>query len=254
MRFVHGILVVLAAIQPHAVLAAEMDDHDCLSSCPDLPLRILAAGELGGDSPMVEVGESSDWIALVGLPEGYHLLPARVRIDAYYLDGQDSKDGPYTGRLVTTTPWQRPIVLFQGGHLKLGPVKSADGWRPGGALAFQEIRLGRRRYHFGVDAPCTNAGDASDWRACQWVLTNGDLRQVLYEIRVDVDAHGEPVARHEEAGVKFAGDLDGDGKLDLVLNAVDHENHINHTRLYLSSLAKEGALVGVAGVFFHVGS
>ena len=44
----------------------------------------------------------------------------------------------------------------------------------------------------------------------------------------------------------WAGDLDGDGKPDLILN---HGGCDIHVALYLSSLAKDGELVGVAGNF-----
>ena len=50
----------------------------------------------------------------------------------------------------------------------------------------------------------------------------------------------------------WAGDLDGDGKLDLLLNLSTHYNLDSH-RLFLSSMAKKGQLVGEAAVFDAVG-
>jgi hypothetical protein len=44
----------------------------------------------------------------------------------------------------------------------------------------------------------------------------------------------------------WAGDLDGDGKPDLILN---HGEPGIQVALYLSSLAKDGELVGLAGRF-----
>jgi len=42
--------------------------------------------------------------------------------------------------------------------------------------------------------------------------------------------------------LRWAGDLDGDGKLDLIL-AADHHYNLSTTRLFLSSRAKKGELV-----------
>lgn len=46
----------------------------------------------------------------------------------------------------------------------------------------------------------------------------------------------------------WAGDLDGDGKPDLLMNFTDY---FWDTVLFLSSLAKPGELVGVAGRFHY---
>jgi len=46
--------------------------------------------------------------------------------------------------------------------------------------------------------------------------------------------------------LQWAGDLDGDGQLDLLINA---NACTNKTVLFLSSMAKNNDLVGEAGVF-----
>ena len=61
----------------------------------------------------------------------------------------------------------------------------------------------------------------------------------------------QPVARLADRddghpALLWAGDLDGDGRLDLVLDESDHYN-VTETTLYLSSTAAPGALVGRAG-------
>lgn len=49
--------------------------------------------------------------------------------------------------------------------------------------------------------------------------------------------------------LRWAGDLDGDGKLDLILS---HDEQDIDGALYLSSLAKPGQLVGLAGSMKYV--
>ncbi len=65
------------------------------------------------------------------------------------------------------------------------------------------------------------------------VLDHGGVRQSVADV-TDRDA-GHPA-------VLWAGDLDGDGRLDLVLDESDHYN-VTVTALFLSSEAAPGALV-----------
>jgi hypothetical protein len=50
----------------------------------------------------------------------------------------------------------------------------------------------------------------------------------------------------------WAGDLDGDGRLDLVMNLSGHYN-VSETTLFLSSTRQQGKLVRKAAVFRIVG-
>jgi hypothetical protein len=78
----------------------------------------------------------------------------------------------------------------------------------------------------------------------QLVIRNQEVQQVLgnYEFHLDAPATYLPTRRF----LVWAGDLDGDGKADLLVNFT---SFWWHTTLFLSSLAKPGALVGRAGTF-----
>ena len=52
--------------------------------------------------------------------------------------------------------------------------------------------------------------------------------------------------------VLWAGDLDLDGRLDLLLDTSDHEN-VNEMRLFLSSAAKPGQFVSEVALFRQLG-
>ena len=80
------------------------------------------------------------------------------------------------------------------------------------------------------DATLVTTGSGS---AHQLVLTQGARTQVLYQ-----DADGDT----DGWQLRWAGDLDGDGKLDLIL-AADHHYNLTTTRLFLSTQAKKGELV-----------
>ncbi len=216
-----------------------------------LPLKVLLPGELGGDLD-APLGESPNWLALMGFSDGDRLMPTTVRIETIYR-WDDPIEGPYTGRLLTSTPWHMPVVLLRGAGLREGPVVAAEGWPVAEALTNAQIKLGRRNYRFGVGESCGRAAPGSDWGMCRWSLSLGDIRQVLHEFRVNMNAEGAFRQRDERTGLIWTGDLDGDRKLDLVVEASDHDSSINHIRVYLSSLAEAGALVGLAGVFDNPG-
>jgi hypothetical protein len=95
------------------------------------------------------------------------------------------------------------------------------------------VALGNRQYRIELRSSRRYRSDA------QVVLTDGERTQVLYAID---DQPDEP-----HFDVEWAGDLDGDGKLDLVVDLSRKYSWHPH-RLLLSSLASWDELVGEAAV------
>ncbi len=119
--------------------------------------------------------------------------------------------------------------------LRAGPISHArvvnDTLRPGSPL---EISLGQRRYELRLESAREDLFDA------KVVLTDGVLSQVLYS--------ADGFADEPHFDVVWAGDLDRDGRLDLVVN-LNRKYSVHPYRLLLSSLAAKGRLVGQAAVF-----
>jgi hypothetical protein len=66
-------------------------------------------------------------------------------------------------------------------------------------------------------------------------------------------ANGQRIwASEDTPEVHWAGDIDGDGRLDVLLDTTDHYN-VREMPLYLSSAAKHRALVGEAAPFTATG-
>ena len=120
-------------------------------------------------------------------------------------------------------------------QLRRGPIVSARiaNWslQSEGPLS---VKVGRREYQVYMESTRPDQADA------QIVLTQGGRRQVLYSADGFVD---EP---HYD--VVWAGDLDRDDQLDLVVNL--HRKYSWHPyRLLLSSSASKGQLVGDTALF-----
>jgi hypothetical protein len=96
-----------------------------------------------------------------------------------------------------------------------------------------EITLGTRRYAVRLELGHDPAG-------ARVVLSEGTVRQVLYSTDGFVD---DP-----HFIVQWAGDLDRDGRLDLVVN-LSRKYSVHPHRLLLSSKANKSELVGDAAVF-----
>jgi hypothetical protein len=73
-------------------------------------------------------------------------------------------------------------------------------------------------------------------------------RQLLAELPVDIIAGPSAMARGPQL-LRWAGDLDGDDKLDLIMNFSSRYGTSTTATLFLSSAAKADDLVGVAGGF-----
>ena len=119
--------------------------------------------------------------------------------------------------------------------LEAGTIRSADVLNhrlaPDRPL---HVALGGRRYEVRLRSTRADLSDATV------LLSEGRQTQVLYSVDGFVDeAHFE---------VEWAGDLDRDGRLDLVVN-LSRKYSVHPHRLLLSSRAARNQLVGEAAVF-----
>jgi hypothetical protein len=186
-----------------------------LAAEPAKELSILTTGRFHGAE--VKGVPTEGWLDLTD----DKLVPVKVKLtkirDEVLDEGKPAS--VKTGIEISTGPLP-PIVLIRG--LEPGAVKSA--------------RMERKR-SLGDGKP-VKAGDASllavtKGKVQQLVLTQGAKTQVLYE-QLDGDLDGWEL--------RWAGDLDADGKLDLLIQADEHYN-LKTTRLFLSTHAKDGELM-----------
>jgi hypothetical protein len=195
----------------------------------------LETGSFSGVSrvPFWRKGEAGAWGGSGWL--GWTWDDARLQPVAFVVRDRP-RDVPDDDEYVTVQ--SKPDVAFAVRcvpQLNAGPIASAGiaNWslQSDGPL---RIALGSRDYDVSMQSARSDLTDA------QIVLRAGGQRQVLYSADGFVD---EP-----HFHVVWAGDLDRDGKLDLIVNL--HRKYSWHPyRLLLSSAAAAGQLVGDAVLF-----
>lgn len=139
-----------------------------------------------------------------------------------------------TGRKVTIAGKGEPLVLIGGvPALKPGKVVTSD------VIAKERMDIGQTlKLNIGAkQSTLTVSGIKKDaeWRTgYKVVLQSGGIKQTVYE--------RNQVADSSFPSLLWAGDLDGDGKIDLLMDTTDNYN-VRQLTLFLSSKAKPGKLV-----------
>lgn len=189
----------------------------------------------------VRHGNGENFLALVQEEGGqWFLQPVRIRVETEF-DPIVDDDGETTGKRVTATGID-DAILIRGNRFSPGHVTAAS---PNGTVLTLgqtfTFKLGRTvstlRYR------CPSAADPDGVFACALVLANGETEQEIATFEAFADANGKPELPDIAPEVFFAGDLDHDGRLDLLIDIARHYNAW-HPALFLSSAAAEGALVG----------
>ena len=220
-------------------------------------LPFVARGEdllLTGTFHQDEVthASSDDWLALVSTPRGWMLQPVGVVIERDH-DPIVDLEGEMTGKRVTAIAVDEPLLLVRG--RRLGPGAVTPAMPDAADLRLQEpatLRLGgvastlRYRCNEKVE-------DEYGFFPCALQLVTGTSVQTLATYSSMRDEHNNLLlAGSASPTVLWAGDLDHDGRLDLVIDTSWHYN-LYAPSLYLSSAAAPGQLVAKVATFSSAG-
>lgn len=217
-------------------------------------------GAFHGDEPVARHGEQ--WLALRRDGREAALVGARLTVTPVFDAVLDSPGGA-SGRAVASDAGDEQIIAFlRGPGLRSGRVLAAEVEEmvpaAGDAPAWH-VRLGGHAYRIATGCRAAGAGRDADSAAndaiqCEVTLHHADgRRQALarmggYRDSASILRPGDDAA----PALLFAGDLDRDGRLDLVFDTTDHYN-VSRPTLFLSSTARDGELVGAAAQYQSVG-
>lgn len=209
---------------------------------------ILMIGNFHGESVNAKSGET--WLTLVQKEGRFYLEESRLKIEAIHdamVDGPEEK----TGKAVSVNPDNSPILLLAKSlGLKAGEVKGQSF--PGHYFKNgkpQHIQFNGQPYHLQMRIPTLLKRDSKS----DLELSSNKQKQGLgsYYTRAQNDSlfmFGDESA----VGIIWAGDLDRDGKLDLIMSLSDHYT-VMETVLLLSSRAGEGEMVKRVATFRATG-
>lgn len=208
------------------------------------PQLMLPGDAFHGEEVPARDGET--WWALVVDAGQARLQSAVVTVKAVE-DPLFDGEGETSGRSVTV-PGLQPRLLLRGiAALQTGPVPQALDLPQPRALPPNEklaLALGERRWSLSNRCVTLAAEANSDEKRarldCTLVLDDGSRVQELAPGGSPYIEDGEPPST--QAALLFAGDLDHDGQIDLLLDTSDHEN-LQRPTLFLSGAAAKGRQV-----------
>jgi hypothetical protein len=186
------------------------------------PVELLRPGLFHKGEIAVEAG--SEWLGLApaALPSGYAWRPYAIDVEPA-MDPLVDQDSERTGSEVKVAG-PPPLILLRGlDRLRDVKVETAFASAKGQTLtpaAALDLRLGAAHYRLTLAPDGASA-----------ILQSPAARQVVRQI-----------PRGGRCDVLWAGDLDGDGRLDILLHFIDNPAR-RDLILFLSSGAGKGSLV-----------
>ncbi len=209
----------------------------------DVP-EVLLPGSYHADEVSAVTGPG--WLALLVEPASA-LVPGELKITTVYDPVLDPAKGPFSGKQVSVEPSQGAVVLLKGAVFEAGPLSAATVAGEYGGLTPKIIVLDNQRHFLQLDGNCLEGATQ-----CEWIFSDGSTRQVVGRLNGWVQ-NAAFVSEGGNTGLLWAGDLDRDGRLDLIIDVSDHYNAVAQVRVLLSSAAADGELLGEVASFSAVG-
>ncbi|WMW80608.1 hypothetical protein RF679_18505 [Undibacterium cyanobacteriorum] len=192
----------------------------------DLPLaRIYTIGQHHGDEAPAKFDQG--WLGLIVKNGKAELKSVRPQVKTVYdqvLDDINNKQS-YSGREISVKG-DAPLLLIQMNSLTPGKVEMAtiEQIENSATLTFHQ-------QDYVLDHECVKQKAGTKLTPCKIILQQGSNKQAIEENFLYPDGNFT-----KSVQVVWAGDLDRDGKLDLILRTNGDNNSI--LMVYLSSMAK----------------
>lgn len=213
-----------------------------------LSVRLLETGDgFHGDQVNARSGET--WLGLYVNNSSSALIDSRLIVRRVYDPIVDDDERSASGKSVSVDRDEEPLLLVKNAPgLKPGPVATIFYVQPDEFFILSKhpvmsLKLGMQSYQLKLVGTGPGADSILPLNP-QCVLSDGTTTQVLRNLDGEVS--------DIDWTLLWAGDLDGDGKLDLYADLRGHYN-TTQRKLFLSSQAKPGQLVAEVGEFLTSG-
>lgn len=232
-----------AVVAPSAEPDELAEDWEPPPSPPHVA-RVLEVGEFHGDEVKARTRER--WLGLYVTDKGSRLADSVLTVTAVRDEVMDDdKARRKTGRRVSVNQQPAPLLLVKGARaLRPGPVQTVFA----GSMSLPtpspiSLTLGENSYELDVATKDTQRSSAISRNDAKLVLRKGaGAQQTLY----DLGGTGQGIEAYWE--LLWAGDMDGDGQLDLYVQVGWHYNGAQR-KLFLSSQAGKHELAREVGQF-----
>ena len=212
-----------------------------------LTTKILPPGTFHND----EVEPNADkinWIGLFKGKDGFYLSSTKIKLENIYDAVLDEDESQKTGWEVTTDRTDSCYILIEPmPYLKAMPVREAPLKKeinPKEKVTFQYLGIEYTIFAVGGIRYENQAPAVYNYKLYLTAIING---QKVTDLLVST-----PIFDDNMIQILFAGDIDGDQKLDLIIDTSCDYNAVTPT-LYLSKPSDEGHLVKPVGSHTSVG-
>lgn len=211
--------------------------------------QLLMTGTYHGDEVVTEPGDK--WLAMVPSGNGYALEKARIKIE-FVKDDIIDEDGAKTAKKVSIDLNKQPLFLVRGIQgIENGRVETVTA-----KLLRLEINsptqlklTNGRIYKLSVACDENSPKSVDHFKECPLTLTTQFITQTIHNFEIYNPPDRKPIfAGDASPAVLWAGDLNTDGALDLLIDISNHYNTAAPT-LFLSSTTQTDALVYMAATF-----
>jgi hypothetical protein len=230
------------------VLTAQITDPE--NDQPVLPVKILTAGVFHEDEVWEGV-EQEKWFGLFKDGHGYYLRATALRAERVE-DPLGEEEGQKTGWELKTALSDTVVLLMTGSNdladRRLSTAHlDTNAVYPGDTLA---VKFGDREYYLFATGNKEKESPNNQW----YVISNYRL---YLSTKVDGRQVNQLLVAHENfddamTHIIWAGDIDGDNRLDLIINLARHYNEGRPT-LFLSKPAPPVKLLELSGQHQWVG-
>ncbi|BDD06703.1 hypothetical protein [Aureibacter tunicatorum] len=216
-------------------------------------LSFLFLSEFHGDELQEGVTQGKDWYGLIIEGDSSSLKRLNVKMERSFDPILDS-EGEKTGWEITADSAQNCLMLIATTRFELHEQKledfQVDFGRPSLDIMKDTISLVMDSIEYSIY-------ENTD----RFLLSDGNLVDANYKMYITAQKNGEKITQNliakynmddNKPNILWAGDLDGDNKLDLIIDASRHYNVFLPT-LFLSSFADENELVKCVAFLESVG-
>ncbi|MCH7536013.1 MAG: hypothetical protein IH948_09810 [Bacteroidetes bacterium] len=222
------------SLQKSLAIKDKIEKSHFLNDIPVTGIQILCKGNFHGDE-IKNGADKLEWYGLIKQGETYLLKKIKIKVNSRH-DVIIDNEGESTGKRVTTTDMAEPIILING----LSDVQEGE---------IPSVELKKKILYPGEQMSVKLNGEWTSISAYGTVSPGQSIRSYMLQISSTRDGHRTKqifagANGFDDSMISFiwAGDIDGDGALDLIMDLSNHYN-VGRLTLFLSSKADEGQLI-----------